>query len=52
MEDETPSLSEIDRIETNEVEQPKSETKKETEVDDPYFHLSDGNYIGGLTMPS
>jgi hypothetical protein len=21
------------------------------EVEDPYFHLRDGNYIGGLTMP-
>jgi hypothetical protein len=25
-----------------------NETSQE---EDPYFHLSDGNYIGGLTMP-
>ena len=29
---------------------PSAETKGE--VEDPYFHLRDGNYIGGLTMPS
>jgi hypothetical protein len=27
-------------------------TENEEEVEDPYFHLRDGNYIGGLTMPS
>ena len=27
-------------------------TENEGEVEDPYFHLRDGNYIGGLTMPS
>lgn len=26
-------------------------TENEEEVEDPYFHLRDGNYIGGLTMP-
>lgn len=24
----------------------------ETPEEDPYFHLRDGNYIGGLTMPA
>ena len=27
-------------------------TENEEEAEDPYFHLRDGNYIGGLTMPS
>jgi len=29
-----------------------SPAENEEEVEDPYFHLRDGNYIGGLTMPS
>jgi hypothetical protein len=46
MEDEELIKSEI---EPNEVE---TETQPNTEeVEDPYFHLRDGNYIGGLTMP-
>jgi hypothetical protein len=52
MEDDNLNVSEVDTTETKEVEQPQSEAKKENEVEDPYFHLSDGNYIGGLTMPS
>lgn len=46
MEDEELIKSEI---EPTEVE---TETQVDTdEVYDPYFHLRDGNYIGGLTMP-
>lgn len=46
MEDEELIKSET---EPTEVE---TEAQVETEeVEDPYFHLRDGNYIGGLTMP-
>jgi hypothetical protein len=46
MEDEELIESEI---ELTEIE---TETQVDTEeVEDPYFHLRDGNYIGGLTMP-
>jgi hypothetical protein len=51
MEDDNLNVSEVDTIEAEEVDKPQIEIKAETEVDDPYFHLRDGNYIGGLTMP-
>ena len=38
--------------ELNSITTNTSSTENEEEVEDPYFHLRDGNYIGGLTMPS
>ena len=44
-------------ISSNENEEVKpiktnTSTENEDEVEDPYFQLRDGKYIGGLTMPS
>ena len=38
--------------ELNSIKTNTSSAENEEEVEDPYFHLRDGNYIGGLTMPS
>lgn len=51
MEDENLNVSVVDTTEKEEVVEPQTETKAENEVEDPYYHLRDGNYIGGLTMP-
>lgn len=47
-EEETPI---IPSTENEEIATSTNSILEVEEVEDPYFHLRDGNYIGGLTMP-